>query len=246
MTHGRLGGSGDDWRERQKRRRRQGMLAAAPVLLLVLALMVVLGGCSLFGGTSTTTSVQSERNLSQLAWCDKPLVEFQDDGSTSQTTLTKWDDVKAQLGFTPYLPASLPTGTCLVVAGGSIHDPIYGGHFSITYDLPATGPLSFSEAPKRPNLDSSFQCTKSTPAGTSTPPAGTPTPGAQSNVTTICLGVISGTSVSIASRQSQDDLKSLFNALQANVAWVPASSETVQGTPTTTATAAPSATATGG
>lgn len=245
MTHGRLDGSGDRRRERHKRPRGRSVLVAAAAV----ALVALLGGCAFFGGSSATTSAQSERDLSQLAWCDKPLVEFQDDGSTSQATLTKWDDVKGQLGFTPYLPSSLPTGTCLVVVGGSIHDPIYGGHFSITYDLPGTGPLSFSEAPKRPNLGSSFQCTQTAPSGTPTPQSGTPTPGAQNGVTTICLGVISGTSISIASRQSQDELKSLFNSLQANVAWVPASSETVQGTPTTTATivaASPSATASGG
>jgi hypothetical protein len=240
MTHGRLEGSGVGWRIRRERPRWRSVLAAAPAL----ALVVVLGGCTLFGGSSTTTGTQSERNLAQLAWCDKPLVEFQDDGTTAQTTLTHWDDVKGQLGFTPYLPDFLPTGTCLVVAGGSIHDPIYGGHFSITYDLPATGPLSFSEAPKRPNLDTSFQCTQSAPASTPTPQTGTPS--AQSGITRICLGVVSGTSISIASRQSQDDLKTLFNSLQANVSWVPASTETVQTTPTATVTAAPSATASGG
>jgi hypothetical protein len=197
------------------------------VLAAGLVVALALAGCSLFGGDTKATSDQA--GLSQLTWCDKPLVEFQDDGQTPQTTLTHWDDVQGQLGFTPYLPTTLPKGTCLVVAGGSIHDPIYGGHFSITYDLPGTGPLSFSEAPKRPNLDSSLQCTQA-PGGTPSPQptsSGQGTPGAQAGATTVCLGVISDTSISIASRQSQSELQSLFGSLKPNVSWVPTTSETV-------------------
>ncbi len=220
---------------------------------LAAALAAAVAGCALFGGNDAPPAATTS-SLSQLSWCDRPLIEFQDDAQTAQTTIAKWDEVKDQLGFTPYLPASLPKGSCLVVAGGTIHDPIYGGHFSITYDLPTIGPLSFSEAPKRPNLDSSFQCTQSTlgtpPAqgGSATPGAGA-TPGTQSGVTTICLGVISGTSISMASRQSQSELKSLFGTLQPNVQWVPASAATPTATSTTTsgnATPATTATTSGG
>ena len=121
-----------------------------------------------------------------------------------------------------------------MLAGGVIHDPIYGGHLSITYDLPGDqGPVSFSEAPKRPNLDTKLQCSQDTQD--------------KQNVTTICLGVINGTSVTIASRQTQSQVQSLFNSLQANVAWVPSSSAQPTGTPAATTTSAPAtATATTG
>ena len=113
-----------------------------------------------------------------------------------------------------------------MLAGGVIHDPIYGGHLSITYDLPGDqGPVSFSEAPKRPNLDTKLQCSQDTQD--------------KQNATTICLGVVSGTSVTIASRQTQSQVQALFNSLQANVAWVPSSSLAPAGTPSTTATHAP-------
>lgn len=188
------------------------------------ALAVLLTGCSLFGGGGKTTTASTTASLSQLNWCDQPLIAFQDNGSTSQTVLSDWGQVKDQLGFTPYLPPTLPKGSCLVLAGGVIHDPIYGGHLSITYDLPGDqGPVSFSEAPKRPNLDTKLQCSQDTTS--------------KQTPTTICLGVISGTSVTVASRQSQTQVQALFNSLKANVDWVPANEPTP--TATATATSAP-------
>lgn len=197
--------------------------------ILASALTLTLTGCSLFGG-GKTSAVSSNAGLTQLTWCDQPLIAFQDNGSTSQSVLSDWNQVKDQLGFTPYLPPTLPKGSCLVLAGGVIHDPIYGGHMSITYDLPGDqGPISFSEAPKRPNLDTKLQCSQDTQT--------------KQSATTICLGVINDTSVTIASRESQSQVQSLFKSLQANVAWVPSDTEQLIGTPTPTATT-PAATVT--
>src|SRR5437763_11934093 len=39
-------------------------------------------------------------------------------------TITDWTEVEAGLGFTVYLPATLPRETCLVNAQATIHDPI--------------------------------------------------------------------------------------------------------------------------
>lgn len=172
------------------------------VALLALALAAVMTGCS---GGSGSTSESANVPLSQVSWCDRPLISFQDDSATTQTTFTDWSKVRDQLGFTPYLPATLPHGSCLVVAGGSIHNPIFGGQFSITYNLSLTGPLSFSEAPKRQGLNNQLQCTTST----------------SDAKTTICLGAISDTSVTVASHQSQKDMQALFKSLKANVNWVP-------------------------
>lgn len=107
-----------------------------------------------------------------------------------------------------------------MLAGGTIHDPIYGGHLSITYDVPNTGPISFSEAPKRANLGDKLQCTSS----------------AQDSKTTICLGTIADTSITVASRQSANDLQTLFKALKANVGWVPSNTDKLLSTPTATTT----------
>jgi hypothetical protein len=188
---------------------------------LALAVAAGLAGCSLFGGSSKTGGGSTVVGLSQVPWCDQPLLSFQDNGTTSQTTLTQWDQVRGQLGFNPYLPKSLPKGTCLVLAGGSIHDPIYGGHLSITYDVPGTGPLSFSEAPKRASLGDSLQCTTS----------------AQDSKTVICLGTKGSTAITIAARESQSDVQALFNSLQSNVTWLPANTEKLLATATATATA---------
>jgi hypothetical protein len=174
--------------------RSSGMIAALGGLLL-------LAGCTLFNGGSASTNPPA-----QTPWCDSHSApRFQDNSTSAQTVLTNWSDVKDQLGFTVYLPASLPKGSCLALAGGSIHDPIYGGHFEITYNLPNTGPLAFSEAPKRANMKDQVQCVASP----------------QDSKTTICQGVINGTSVTLAARQTQSQLQSVYSSLQANVAWVP-------------------------
>ena len=65
--------------------------------------------------------------------------------------------------------------------------------------------LSFSQAPKRPNLPSATQCIQST----------------QDNKTTICAGVKENTSITIASRQTAA-AASVFGTLQPNVDWLPA------------------------
>ncbi len=191
------------------------------LLGMALALVLALAGCS---GDTASTSTANDLQLAQVPWCDKPLISFQDDGTTSQKIITDWSSVKDQLGFTPYLPTTMPKGTCLALAGGSIHNPIYGGQLSITYVLPNVGPLSFSQAPKRPNLPSATQCVQS----------------AQDSKTTICAGVKDNTSITIASRQTAAELQALFGQLQPNVNWLPANNNTLAPTPTAGATATPS------
>jgi hypothetical protein len=195
------------------------------LLGVVCGLVVALGLAGCDSGNSPLGSGGDTTNLSDVKWCDKPLVNFQDNSTTTQTVLTKWDDVKDQLGFTPYLPGSLPKGSCLVLAGGTIHNPIYGGQFKITYDLPNQVPLSFSEGPKTGNLGSNVQCVQNS----------------QDAKTAVCVGTVSNTTVTIASRQSAGDLQNLFKSLQANVNWVPSDTDQLLATPTpaTAATATP-------
>ncbi|HEX6818630.1 MAG TPA: hypothetical protein VF120_09670 [Ktedonobacterales bacterium] len=202
---------------------RSGALVGALCGLLLLA------GCTLFNGGSSSTA----KSLSDLGWCDtNQSPRFQDDSTPSQPIISSWSNVKDQLGFTVYLPSSLPKGSCLALAGGSIHDPVYGGHLDVTYLLPGTQgqvPLAFSEAPKRSGMSDSVQCVQSP----------------QDSATNICLGAIDGTSVTIASRQSASQLQSVFSSLQSNVNWVPSGTTTAPAatnTPTTSPNASPTST----
>jgi hypothetical protein len=216
--------------------RRGATLAAVGGAMLALALG--LAACA--SGQSTASN---QLALAQVPWCDQPSINFQDDSKLTPATLTDWTSIKGQLGFTPYLPATLPKGTCLALAGGSVHDPIFGGRFLITYYLPGTGPLSFSEAPKNAStgghLASGLQCSESTASATATPAGATPTasttPAPTSTPTaplTICLGTVSDTNISIASAMSPAALQTLYKELQPNVEWVPPTPKT---TPTATA-----------
>lgn len=208
-----------------QQRGRYRMLLAATLLPLMLLL---LAACNPFSGGTNGDGANS-LTLAETPWCDKPLINFQDDSTTSQATITNWQQVRDQLGFTPYLPTTLPKGSCLALAGGSIHDPIYGGHFSITYILPQGSPISFSEAPKRANLGDTVQCSQDTQKTLQ----GTPTPATQQTTpSTVCIGAIAKTSITIAARQSADEVKNMFSSLQANVEWVPADTNKLLATAT--------------
>jgi len=123
------------------------------------------------GVTATTASVPQVA-LADLHWCGKPILVFRDEGSTKSSTpttagtpapavtptaattptatpktLTDWKQVEPSLGFTVFLPPTLPQGSCLISASGTIHDPTFGGIFTIGYVLPNHDAISLSEAP---------------------------------------------------------------------------------------------------
>jgi hypothetical protein len=185
------------------------------------------------GACATSTSAPLPPNtlhLNDVPWCDTPAIAFQDDAKLSHTIVTDWSAVKDQLDFTPYLPPSMPKGTCLALAGGTIHDPIFGGLFRITYYTPNSGPISFSEAPKHAGQTSgAAQCTTAAPTATpAATPATTPTP-----ALTVCLGTINNTSITVAAAQPTVDMQKLFGTLQPTTDWVPVA----KATPTAAATA---------
>lgn len=145
------------------------------------------------------------------------------------TTITDWSQVEAGLGFTVYLPATLPAGTCLVNAQATIHDPIIGGSFTIGYLLPDHSALSLSQAPLISH-NTAFQCNTSngtTPQANSTPKSGTPvaSPKAtQEAPLLLCSGAKDNkTNIVMSARGSVDQLQQIFNNLQPNVTWIPAS-----------------------
>jgi hypothetical protein len=135
------------------------------------------------------------------------------------TTLTDWTQVKPLLGFTVYLPAMLPNGSCLVSASGTVHDPILGGNFVIGYVLPDHGSLTLSQAPRRAQ-SATLQCNATAVA----PKRVTPVPSATPQGTMqICSGVHGSTSIVFSASGNTDTLQQFFNALQPDVNWVPAS-----------------------
>jgi hypothetical protein len=204
------------------------------------------GGNTAPNGQSTPTTA-----LTSLHWCGKPLMVFRDEGAaavaatvqpsatstatvTSATptstpqprTITNWSQVKPALGFTVYLPATLPQGTCLVSASGTLHDPIFGSSFTIGYLLPDHSALSLSEAPLR-SQNPRFQCSPaSTVSAGGGSARGTPTPahGSAAEPLQLCSGALKQTSIVFSARGKTAALEQLFHSLQPNVDWVPAAS----------------------
>jgi hypothetical protein len=199
--------------------------------LAVLLTGVLFASCSgpSFGGTAAATPTPKPTptpatlNLSQVPWCGKPIMVFRNlaasgtPGITSgpATTLTDWVQVKPMLSFTVYLPTTLPNGSCLVSASGTVHDPILGGNFVIGYILPDHSSLTLSEAPQRSN-GATFQCSLAANSGTKI------TSTSQDPVQ-ICSGAHGTTSIVFSSHDQTDALQQFFSALQPDVNWVPAS-----------------------
>ena len=137
-------------------------------------------------------------------------------------TITDWSQVERDLGFVVYLPETLPQNSCLVSASGTVHDPIFGGSFTIGYLLSDHTSISLAEAPLR-SQSHEFQCSSSNLA---TPhPSGTPTQASNPSQAALqlCSGARDNTSIVFSAGGSVDSLQQFFNALQPNVNWVPAS-----------------------
>jgi hypothetical protein len=145
------------------------------------------------------------------------------------TTITDWNVVKADLGFSVFLPVNLPRGTCLVSAQATVHDPTFGGSFLIGYLLPDHTSITISEAPLT-SQNATFQCNvsnSSTTQKSSPSAAGTATPQVATSPTPIPLQLCSGardtTNIVLSARRSVEYLQQTFNGLQSNVTWIPAS-----------------------
>ncbi len=177
--------------------------------------------------------------LSSLQWCSKPAMVFRDQANptaaATKTTLgpangtptavNDWNTVKSNLGFTIFLPKTLPTGTCLLNVSGSLRDPIFGSNFTITYVLPDQNSISLSQAPVRAQ-NTSFQCSVSgsSAANGATAKAGTPvaTPTPAGDPIQLCNGVREKTNIVFSARGTTATLEQFFQALQPDVDWVPA------------------------
>jgi hypothetical protein len=145
------------------------------------------------------------------------------------TTITDWAVVKADLGFTVFLPANLPRAACLVSAQATVHDPTFGGSFLIGYLLSDHTSITISEAPLT-SQSTTFQCNvsgssnpqKNNPSATATPQATvspTPTPVPLE----LCSGARNTTNIVLSARRSVEYLQQVFNNLQPGVTWIPVS-----------------------
>lgn len=149
-------------------------------------------------------------------------------GAGTPKTITDWNVVKANLGFTVFLPANLPRAACLVSAQATIHDPTFGGSFLIGYLLPDHTSITISEAPLT-SQNTTFQCSvsNSSTAQSSPSAAATGTPQVPASPTPVPLQLCSGakntTNIVLSARRSVEYLQQTFNTLQPNVSWIPAS-----------------------
>jgi len=244
LTRGRGEGRG----ESSRRPQRAGLILGTG-LVLVSALVSACSG--LFAGGPATTPTPAVQALSHIAWCAKPVMVFRNEGALTPqptvsatgtatatatatagtggpgtpTTMSDWSAVKASLGFTLYLPTTLPGGSCLVSAQATIHDPIFGGSFTIGYLLPDHTSLSISEAPLT-SQNTSFQCSPTSIVITPTATTGSKgTPGANATATPpgqLCSGAKETTNIVLSGPGSERSLQQIFNNLQPNVNWIPA------------------------
>ena len=135
--------------------------------------------------------------------------------NATPTTLTQWSVVREHLGFTVYLPTSLPDGACLVSAAATLHDPIFGSSFTLGYLLPTHDAISLSEAPIR-TQNPAFQCSVSTTTTTNSTATATQAP------MQLCTGAHKTTNIVFSARGTIDELKAFFQNLQPDVTWEPA------------------------
>ncbi len=215
------------------------LLAQWPVLagcvLLASTLLASCSGLNLGGSPApratgkAATPTPGVTALARLHWCDKPLTVFRNLAASSTpgvssgnpTTIRDWNQVKSQLGFTIYLPATLPTGSCLVSASGTVRDPILGSNFVIGYMLPDHSSITLSQAPQR-TQNTVFQCSPAPSTSGTKSVTPTTTPAASQEPTQFCSGTRGSTNIVFSSRDKTNALQQFFNTLQPDVDWVPA------------------------
>jgi len=212
--------------------------------LAVLLISVLLVSCSgLFSGNTpgVGSSAQSVA-LSELHWCNnKPDEAFMDDTTLTAPEATNspssastpgrangssvaisWKVFKANLGFTIFLPATLPESSCLLKPFGWVHNASSHNSFIITYVLPDRSSLTIAQTLQTgPNTP--FQCFVSPdPSNTK---GGTPTavPATKLAPMQLCSGIRDKTNITFSARWTPNQMRQFFNGLQPGIDWLPAS-----------------------
>ncbi|GER88538.1 hypothetical protein KDW_27000 [Dictyobacter vulcani] len=227
--------SGQHWE------RRSPIRAVLSLVCLLILLSMMITACSddtTTKNSNSATPTPAPVALTQLAWCDKPHQVFRDEASSHEQaangqttglgpadgkvkTIADWKTMKANLGFSLYLPKSLPAGSCLLNVSGSLRDPIFGSNFTITYVLPSQDAISFSQAPVRiKNIN--FQCTVSQDTRSTAKTNSTPTPSAAKDPVQLCNGIHDKTNIVFSARGTTTYLQQFFQNLQPTMDWMPA------------------------
>ncbi|HLG76953.1 MAG TPA: hypothetical protein VKX46_11105, partial [Ktedonobacteraceae bacterium] len=133
--------------------------------------------------------------------------------------LTNWSVVKANLGFTIFLPATLPGDTCLLSAASTLRHALIGSNFIITYLLANHDSITFSQAAQR-TAGAAFQCNPAQGLNTTSKQV-TPTPGPAGDPVQLCSGTRDGTNIVFSARGKTSVLQQLFQSLQPNTDWIP-------------------------
>ncbi len=212
-------------------------------LLLVFS-GVLLAACTGPGGSLNSngaTATSKQVALAQLHWCSKPAMVFRDDASAvkpsageaaavpstslgpangTPVTLTSWSEVQANLGFTVFLPPTLPAGTCLLNVSGTLRHPVLGSNFVITYLLADHDSITFSQAPLT-SKNTAFQCSAAPDANTldGYAPVAMPTVAVSANQDPVqlCSGARNTTNIVFSARGKMSALQHIFQSLQPNV-----------------------------
>jgi hypothetical protein len=206
--------------------------------LAVLLVSSLLVGCSGLSGGNIPGSGSSTQSvaLSDLPWCNnKPDETFMNDATqatnSSSSASTRpanetpvainWSVLKANLGFTLFLPKTLPDGSCLLKPFGWVHNASSHNSFIITYMLPDRNSLTIAQTLQNgPNT--LFQCFVS--PDPSSPKANTPTavPDTKLIPIQLCSGVRDKTNITFSARWTPKQMQQFFNGLQPDVNWMPA------------------------
>lgn len=208
--------------------------------LLIGILLISFSGVPVGGNTGSTGSpAAASVAIAKLRWCGKPMMVFRDEGVSTTGTPASGDSqitptvtatartipdlaqFKPGLGFTVFLPETLPSATCLLSVSGTSRDPVFGSSFTIGYLMSDHSALSLSEAPARRSQNADFQCSPTTAAssGSATPVAGAAN--AQNNVQ-LCSGIRGNTSIVFSARGTPVTLRRFFQELRPSVDWLPA------------------------
>lgn len=187
-------------------------------LLLLLIAGQVLAACTTLSeastrpaakGTATTATVGTtgvnDIHLEQVPWCSHPLLTFSEGDGVTQISEATWETARKQANFTPYLPATLPSGTCVLGDAGGVNEAGDAVTLDITYRHPDFGTLAFTETP---------------------PTLGGPTPNAPPDCRishgVVCFGAYGTTEILITvQRGTLEDVKALFGTLQPTQQWHP-------------------------
>ncbi|HET8911150.1 MAG TPA: hypothetical protein VFN23_06790 [Ktedonobacteraceae bacterium] len=227
--------------------RRSSVRGAGLLLAFTLGLLLLSACSSTNQGATNVNGATPDVALNQLSWCDKPFIVFSDlqhagatatatpsvlptldtsNGTpvpTNVPTITNWPKVKPLLNFTTYLPQMLPQGSCLVSVTGTVHDPIFGSSFTISYLLPDHSSVNVAEAPLRAQ-NPEFQCSPSTTASSSTKATPKAQTGSVSQIQ-LCSGAKDKTSITLSAVGSDKFVTQFYNGLKADVNWVPATTK---------------------